>query len=96
MWRKIRQFSLEEDQIGGTELYDKSIRLGTAFLVIFGVTSSTSAWDFVMSIDPHWFSTMFGWYTLASWHVAGLAVITLTVVMLKRKRIFESCKFKSS
>lgn len=85
MWRKIRQFSLEEDQIGGTELYEKSIRLGTAFLVVFGVTSSTSAWDFVMSIDPHWFSTMFGWYTLASWHVSGLAVITLTVVMLRER-----------
>ena len=36
-----------------------------------------------MSIDTHWFSTMFGWYTLASWHVSGLAVITLTVVTLR-------------
>ena len=85
MWRVIRNLSLQEDEIGGTEFYDKCVRLGTAFLVVFGVTSSTSAWDFVMSIDTHWFSTMFGWYTLASWHVAGLAVITLTVVMLRER-----------
>jgi hypothetical protein len=85
MWKVIRKYSLQEDEIGGTEFYDKSIRLGTAFLVVFGVTSSTSAWDFVMSIDTHWFSTMFGWYTLASWHVAGLAVITLTIVMLRER-----------
>jgi hypothetical protein len=85
MWRVIRNLSLQEDEIGGTEFYEKSIRFGTAFLVVFGVTSSTSAWDFVMSIDTHWFSTMFGWYTLASWHVAGLAVITLTVVMLRER-----------
>lgn len=69
MWRMLRKFSLEEDEIGGTDLYERSIKWGTAFLVVFGITSSTSAWDFVMSIDTHWFSTMFGWYTLASWHV---------------------------
>ncbi|MCE6988781.1 quinol:cytochrome C oxidoreductase [Dyadobacter sp. CY323] len=85
LWRVIRNLSLQEDEIGGTEFYEKSIRFGTAFLVVFGVTSSTSAWDFIMSIDTHWFSTMFGWYTLASWHVAGLAVITLTVVMLRER-----------
>lgn len=85
LWKVIRNLSLQEDEIGGTEFYEKSIKFGTAFLVVFGVTSSTSAWDFVMSIDTHWFSTMFGWYTLASWHVAGLAVITLTVVMLRER-----------
>lgn len=83
LWRVLRNASLQEDEIGGTSFYYKSIRYGTAFLVIFAVTSSTAAWDFVMSIDTHWFSTMFGWYTLASWHVSGLAVITLTVVTLK-------------
>ena len=83
LWRVLRNLSLEEDRIGGTENYYKSIRYGTAFLLVFGVTSSTSAWDLVMSIDTHWFSTMFGWYTLASWHVAGLATITLTVVTLR-------------
>lgn len=85
MWRMIRNYSLQEDLQGGTEYYNKSIKLGTAFLLVFGVTSSTSAWDFVMSIDTHWFSTMFGWYTLASWHVTGLAIITLTVVTLKER-----------
>lgn len=85
LWRMLRNFSLREDLEGGTEYYDKSIKFGVIFLVVFGVTSSTSAWDFVMSIDTHWFSTMFGWYTLASWHVTGLAVITLTVVRLKEK-----------
>lgn len=83
LWRIIRKLSLEEDEIGGTDNYEKSIKYGVIFLVVFAVTSSTSAWDFVMSIDTHWFSTMFGWYTLASWHVAGLATMTLTIVTLK-------------
>ncbi len=85
LWLMIRRESLLEDQFGGVDHYNKSIRYGVIFLVVFGVTSSTSAWDFVMSIDTHWFSTMFGWYTLASWHVAGLAVIAITVVTLKEQ-----------
>lgn len=90
LWRVIRNFSLKEDLEGGTAYYDKSIKFATMFLVAFGVTSSTSAWDFVMSIDSHWFSTMFGWYTLASWHVSGLAVITLTVVLLKEQGYLQA------
>ena len=85
LWFLLRRESLREDELGGLDHYNNSIRYGVIFLVVFGVTSSTSAWDFVMSIDTHWFSTMFGWYTLASWHVAGLAVITLTVVTLKEQ-----------
>src|SRR5690606_34506629 len=52
-------------------------------IIIFAVTSSTSAWDWVLSIDTHWFSTMFGWYVFSSWFVSGLAAITLLVVLLK-------------
>lgn len=85
LWRVLRSASLQEDLYGGTSYYERSIKYGTAFLVVFAVTSSTAAWDLVMSIDAHWFSTMFGWYTLASWHVTGLAVITLTVVTLKER-----------
>jgi len=85
LWRQLRANSLSEDLEGGTWYYDKSVRTATIFLLVFGVTSSTSAWDLVMSIDTHWFSTMFGWYTLASWHVTGLAIITLVVVSLKEQ-----------
>ncbi|MFN4145044.1 MAG: quinol:cytochrome C oxidoreductase [Runella sp.] len=83
LWKVIRNLSLQEDEIGGLDSYEKSIKYGTAFLVIFAITSSTASWDFVMSIDTHWFSTMFGWYTLASWHVAGLATMTLAIVTLR-------------
>ncbi|GAB3322313.1 hypothetical protein GCM10027299_17860 [Larkinella ripae] len=90
LWRIVRKFSLQEDLEGGTEYYEKSIKYSTAFLVVFAVTSSTSAWDLIMSIDTHWFSTMFGWYTLASWHVTGLAIITLVVVSLKEKGLLKA------
>jgi hypothetical protein len=44
-----------------------------------------SAWDWIMSIDPHWFSTMFGWYVFSSWWVSGLAFITFVIIILKEQ-----------
>lgn len=80
---QIRKWSLREDVEGGSKPYFKMRSLSAIFLVVFAVTSSIAAWDWVMSIDTHWFSTMFGWYVFSSWWVAGLALITLIVVILK-------------
>ena len=59
------------------------VKYSTIFIVFFAITSSTSAWDWTLSIDTHWFSTMYGWYNFASWFVSGLAAITLIVVLLR-------------
>lgn len=64
----------------------KKIRSSAAwFLIFFAVSSSMSAWDWIMSIDPHWFSTMFGWYVFSSWWVSGLALISLIIIVLKEQ-----------
>lgn len=81
---KLRQLSLQEDQNGGTYYFHKSIIAAALFLVLFAVSSSMSAWDWVMSVDVHWFSTMFGWYVFASWWVSGIAATTLIAIFLKQ------------
>ena len=81
---KLRQLSLAEDQLGGTVWFHKSINASALFLVLYAVTSSMSAWDWVMSVDTHWFSTLFGWYVFASWWVSGIAAIALTAIFLKQ------------
>ena len=83
MFRWIRKKSLEEDLNGGENYFYKLRGISAGFIVFFAVTSSTSAWDWVLSIDTHWFSTMFGWYVFASWWVTALAAITLITVLLK-------------
>jgi len=80
---RIKTSMLAEDIDGSETHWFKSRRLSAYFLLIFAVSSSVAAWDWVMSIDPHWFSTMFGWYVFASWWVTGLATITLLVAYLK-------------
>ncbi|MBK5279234.1 MAG: quinol:cytochrome C oxidoreductase [Bacteroidia bacterium] len=79
----IKKEMLAEDIDGSTEHWYTARKLSAIFLVIFGYSSSVAAWDWVMSIDTHWFSTMMGWYVFASWWVTGLAVITVIVVSLK-------------
>ena len=79
----IRKNMAAEDLQATTSFWKKNVVLSTVFLIFFGVSSSIAAWDWVMSIDTHWFSTMFGWYVFASWWVTGLAVITLIAVYLK-------------
>ena len=81
---KLRQLSLKEDLIGGTYWFHKSITASALFLVLYAVTSSMAAWDWVMSVDTHWFSTLFGWYVFASWWVSGIAAIALTAIFLKQ------------
>ena len=60
------------------------------FLVWFGLTvASTIPWLWMMSIDAHWYSTMYSWYTFASSFVAGMALIALWLVYMKNKGYME-------
>jgi len=79
----IKKEMLAEDIDGSLEHWYTSRKLSAIFLIIFAVSSSVAAWDWVMSIDAHWFSTMTGWYVFASWWVTGLAMITFITVSLK-------------
>lgn len=85
IWILIKKNAVKQDldAANAVKYHDKIIYLSAIFLLVFGVSSSMSAWDWSMSIDTHWFSTMFGWYHLASWHVAGLSVILLLILFLK-------------
>jgi len=79
----FRKRSLEEDRVGGTEIHFTNYKKGALFLVFFAVFSSTSSWDWLMSIDVHWFSTLFGWYTFAGMWCSTMVVLVLTTLYLK-------------
>lgn len=83
MFLKMKSLAYAEDLEGGVEKWYKLRSLSAYFILFFALSSSVAAWDWVMSVDVHWFSTMFGWYSFASWWVAGLALIAYIVVLLK-------------
>lgn len=83
-WQGFKKRSLREDIEGGTDIHFKNYRRGAHFLVFFSVFSSTSSWDWIMSIDVHWFSTLFGWYTFAGMWVSTMVVLVMLTLYLKK------------
>lgn len=83
--RTLRKRSLEEDLTGDYNLHRKNITTSAWFLVLFGFTSPVLVWDTIMSIDTHWFSTMFGWYAFAGFWCTTMVTITLFSLHLKGK-----------
>ena len=63
----------------------KNIRLSAGFLVIFGLTFWLASSDWIMSLEPHWYSTIFGVYHFAGLTVGGLAMITILAIWLERR-----------
>jgi hypothetical protein len=93
---KMRRLSYDLDN-GPTPTVEEGRRYiftntvwASLYMVWFVLTvMSTAPWLWLMSIDAHWYSTMYSWYTFASTFVAGLALITLFVVFLKNKGYLE-------
>ncbi len=90
--RKIRSLSLQEDT-SGTDAYThfKKIKFWSAFLLPIGAfTSAAMIWQWVMSIDAHWYSTMYAWYSSASWFVSATAFTILMLIYLKGKGYYQN------
>lgn len=89
---KIRQLSLKQDAEpkGSTKTYWKNFNVSAGFVFVFALSlASTIPWLWIMSIDSHWFSTMFSWYTFASSFVSGMSMIMLWILYTKRHGYLE-------
>jgi len=90
--RRLRKISMDSDAEGnlGEKSYWKGLRVSGWFIVFFAITSSTAAWDWIMSIDTHWFSTLFGWYIFSEWATIGFtSILLLTLILNKQGYIKE-------
>ena len=85
--KRLRDISLQGDLEGGLgkKSYNKGITVSAWFIVFFAISSSTASWDWIMSIDTHWFSTLFGWYIFSEWSAIGFTTILLFCLFLKKQ-----------
>ena len=90
--KKMRSMSLQSDADGhmdyetGSKWIWKNTVYASLYCVVFTLTvASTIPWLWLMSIDAHWYSTMYSWYTFASTFVSGMSLIALFVIYLKNK-----------
>lgn len=91
--RKLRALSLEEENTAGVADYSihNKIRFWSAvFMPIAGFTSAAMVWQWVMSVDAHWYSTLYAWYATASWFVSAMSLTMLTIIYLKSKNYFAN------
>lgn len=85
---KFRNLSLAQEKapFNSTKIYWKVITLGGAFLLLYALTMmSTTPWIWLMSIEAHWYSTLYSWNVFSSSFVSGMALILLWTVYLKNK-----------
>ena len=86
--RLLRKFSLTEDQVGGTENFKKSEFFSRVYLFVLALTFSLASYDWIMSIDYHWFSTLFTIVNLVSSFFHGSASVVLIVLLLHKMGYF--------
>ncbi|MCW3124602.1 MAG: hypothetical protein JWO03_260 [Bacteroidetes bacterium] len=77
--------AINSKDIADPKVYKRSKLMAALWIVIFAVTESFVSWDLVMSTDPHWYSTLFGWYNFASYGCAAFAMAILLVIFLKSR-----------
>lgn len=89
---KLRSLSLSEDKKSNKSnfaAFRKSKVWSALFLPIAGFTSAGAIWMWLMSVDAHWYSTLFAWYTGASWFVSMICLTILVLLYLKGRGYYE-------
>ncbi len=82
--RRILARSRAQDADGNPAHTRANARLSAAFLVVFAITFWLASFDWIMSLEPNWVSTIFGVYSFAGLFQAGLAMIVLLVLWARR------------
>jgi hypothetical protein len=88
MTRYLRKLSVREDTEGGLTWFYKSEFYSRIYIFLLAITFSLACFDLLMSIDPHWFSTIFAIKHFAAAFYHGAAMILLIVIILHKQGHF--------
>ncbi len=88
---KLRQNSLAQDahETPSFDYYKRERKWAASFLPLGGFLSTVFLWQLIMSIDTHWYSTMFAWYSTISLFLGGLALFIVLILYLQSKGYLE-------
>lgn len=74
-----------DENKGDRKTWERLFSTGVGFIVIYSLSITGMAWDWVMSLDPHWYSTLFMFYGMVSNLVAAVALIAMISIYLKQQ-----------
>jgi hypothetical protein len=80
----LKKLSLKEDKVGGMTYFYKSEFFSKVYIFALAVTFSLATFDWIMSVDVHWYSTIFAVRNFAMAFYHGTAVITLIIIILNK------------
>ncbi len=81
----LRAHSQRQDTSGGIALTRKNVVLSAVFLVVCAITFSIASFDWLMSLQPHWSSTIFAWYNIAGMLTGAVSPTGVGVIVLRRR-----------
>lgn len=81
--------SVAQDKDGDVVHTNRNKVVAPMFLVVFALSFTMSSVDLLMSLDPHWFSTMFGVYTFAGLFTSSLSMMTIFTIVLLRNGMLK-------
>lgn len=84
----LRRQSLKEDQVGGIACFEKSEHLSKIYIFIIAITFSLASFDWIMSLDVHWYSTIFALKCFVTGFYHASAVIALIIILLNERGYF--------
>jgi hypothetical protein len=89
---RLRTLSkLEDAGVKGDYSYHKQMRnWGAIFLPVAGITSAVLIWLWIMSVEVHWYSTLYAWYIASSWFVAMISLFIIVLIYLKKQNYFQN------
>lgn len=82
----LNKWSLEQDRGGDRQLSRKLQLLSSGGIVLYGLTVTFSSIDWVMSLEPHWYSTMYGVLFIAGQGLSALAFVVAVTILLARRQ----------
>jgi len=78
----LNKWSLEQDETANPNLTRRLQNLSGPGLVIYGLTVTFASVDWVMSLEPQWFSTIYGMIFMVTQALAAMSIVTIAVILL--------------
>jgi len=85
----LRRYSLREDTEGGTDIFRRAEHISKIFIFVIAITFSIAGFDWIMSIDPHWYSALFALKHFVSSFYHAAAIIAFIVLLLNQFGYFK-------
>lgn len=88
-WYFLAGRSFKQDKSPTANYRKTTTKFSAAFMPVFAITLTAMAIDWMMSLEPHWFSTIYGVYYFAGSFSVTLAVITLISILLNERKLMS-------